>query len=137
MVIFRKIWLAVFTTVLRFSFLPCYRGDVALDTCKHIDQPFFFFQLPFRSRLFHIVSEVCLVCQLWFFLLHNFHLKYFSPQELITISCHTGTLRQNCPNTKLFLVQIQENADQNDSVFGHFSRIVNLFGWSVLDGIKL
>ena len=23
---------------------------------------FFFFQLPFRSRLFHIVSEVCLVC---------------------------------------------------------------------------
>ena len=30
-------------------------------------------------------------------------------------------LREKCPNTKIFLVQIQENADQKNSVFEHFS----------------
>ena len=133
MVIFRKIWLAVFTTVLRFSFLPCYRGVVALDTCKHIDQPFFSFScLLDRGYSIQFQKFASLVSSV-FFLLHNFHLKYCSPLELITISCHTVTLRENCPNTKLFLVRIQENTDQKDSVFGHFSRSVNLFGWYVLN----
>ena len=41
------------------------------------------------------------------------------------------TLREKCPDTELFLVliflysvQIQENTDRNNSVFGHFSRSV-------------
>ena len=31
-------------------------------------------------------------------------------------------LREKCPNTDFFLVQIQENTDQKNSVFGNFSR---------------
>ena len=41
----------------------------------------------------------------------------------------SGSLREKCPNTELFLVlsalysvRIQENTDQKNSVFGHFSR---------------
>ena len=41
------------------------------------------------------------------------------------------SLREKCPNTELFLVRIflysvriQENTDQNNSVYGHFSRSV-------------
>ena len=33
-------------------------------------------------------------------------------------------LREKCPNTEFFLVRIQENTDQTNSVFGHFSRSV-------------
>ena len=30
-------------------------------------------------------------------------------------------LREKCPNTEFFLLRIQENTDQKNSVFGHFS----------------
>ena len=43
------------------------------------------------------------------------------------------TQREKCPNTELFLaciflysVRIQENTDQKNSVFGHFSRSENM-----------
>ena len=32
------------------------------------------------------------------------------------------TLREKCPNTEFFLVQIQENKDQKKLRIGHFSR---------------
>ena len=37
------------------------------------------------------------------------------------------TLREKCPNTKFFLVRIQENTDQKNSLFGYFSRSVSTF----------
>ena len=37
-------------------------------------------------------------------------------------NCPNCTLREKCPNTDFFLVRIQENTGQKNSVFGHFSR---------------
>ena len=34
------------------------------------------------------------------------------------------TLREKCPNTEFFLVRIQENTDQKNYIFAHFSRSV-------------
>ena len=35
---------------------------------------------------------------------------------------HQESLREKFPNTEFFLVRIQENTDQKNSVYGHFSR---------------
>ena len=38
---------------------------------------------------------------------------------------HIFTLAEKCPNTEFFVVRIQENTDEKNSVFVHFSRSVN------------
>ena len=56
------------------------------------------------------------------------NVKHFcTPWSLLALSLH-----KMCPNTEFFLVRIQENKDQKNSVYGHFSRSVsNFFNFSI------
>ena len=54
--------------------------------------------------------------------LHHINIWTEHVSQKIYTSGVTITLREKCPNTEFFLVRIQENTDQKNSVFGHISR---------------
>ena len=68
--------------------------------------------------------KACFCCNIVFF--QDISTWYQEAAFLRIFLKHFFALREKCSNTEFFLVRIQENTDQKNFVFGHFSRSVEV-----------